>query len=109
MGEIKNYIFENESIVKQSKSSEFKKISYIKRLIKFFKRISEQELKILSLELGISCKKILEVFKTIYFKDVSWDPVKDEDDLWNTIVTIHSMILKNLISQRCGKKIKKYC
>ncbi len=85
IGEIKNYIFENESIVKQSKSSEFKKISYaLKRLIKnSLNEVREDELKTLSLKLGISYKKILEVFKTIYFKDVSWDPVKDEDDLWN--------------------------
>ena len=86
MGEIKNYIFENESIVKQSKSSEFKKISYaLKRLIKnSLNEVREDELRTLSLRLGISYKKILEVFKTIYFKDVSWDPVKDEDDLWNS-------------------------
>ena len=73
----------NQLLSNQSLQSLKKKLRSKKTYKNSLNEVREDELKTLSLKLGISYKKILEVFKTIYFKDVSWDPVKDEDDLWN--------------------------
>ena len=85
-GEVKKYIYDNESIVKKSKSSEFKKISYgIKKLIKnTIDEVKTVDLKKIANQLDVTYDKTLKVYNSIYFKDISWDPINDEDDLFNT-------------------------